>query len=106
MCLVRDDQAVAYQLLVVDGFDRRFLVEELDSAGVCTLTADGVFPAIDTQSSYIYGATFNSQRHAAQRYRVALAVATWLEVKVAAVSQQGGARFVVRLAGDVKAQLA
>ena len=60
-----------------------------------TITADGVFPGIETVPSFLYGQVYNTQFSQAQRYRVSPPVDTYLEIGIEAISTQAGAYLTV-----------
>jgi hypothetical protein len=78
-----------------DGFNRVFTAPPVDVLPR-SITADGVYPSLDDVPSYLYGQVYNSQLSQAQIYRVTLPVDSYLEIGIARVSTQAGARLVVQ----------
>jgi uncharacterized protein DUF5060 len=62
-----------------------------------TITADGVFPPLESVPSYLYGQVYNNQLSQAQVYRVTLPVDSYLEIGVNRVSTQAAARLSARI---------
>jgi hypothetical protein len=78
----------------IDGFRREFRGAQSD-APLLTITPDGVFPAIENVSAYLYGQVYSSQFSQPQTYRVAVPVETWMDIAVRSVSGDAGARLQV-----------
>lgn len=93
--LVSDDKD-QYQPLRLEDFFRRFAVLP-SQAVVRQITPDGVFPSLADQPSYLYGQVYNSRFSQAHRYEIVVPVDTYFELRVRAVSEQAGARLVVRI---------
>lgn len=90
------DNKDQYQPLRLEGFFRRFAVLP-SQALVRQITPDGVFPSLADQQSYLYGQVYNSRFSQAHRYEIVAPVDTYFELRVRAVSEQAGARLVVRI---------
>jgi len=90
------DNKDQYQPLRLEAFFRRFAVLP-SQAVVRQITPDGVFPSLADQPSYLYGQVYNSRFSQAHRYEMVVPVDTYLELRVRAVSEQAGARLVVRI---------
>ncbi len=95
-----------YAPLRLDNYDRRFMTDELPDLGDYLVTPDGVFPALDTLSSYIFGQRFHDQFSRPHSYLIAPPVDTRLTVGVRSVSPQLGATLVVRADGVQLAEVA
>lgn len=99
-----DEEPLSYAPVRVSNFRRQFATRATDSV-TRIITADGVFPSIETTPSFLYGQVFNNQFRQAQRYQVAPPVDTYLEIAIAAVSTQSGAQFIVEIDGQRAVQL-
>ncbi len=82
-----------YRPVRFDDFNRVFTAPPVDVVPR-NITADGVFPPLDNMPSYLYGQVYNNQLSQAQIYRVTLPVDSYLEIGIARVSTQAGARLV------------
>jgi len=102
--LIGDDSA-AYQPVRISNFNRQFAAP---SSAVIprTITPDGVFPGIDTVSSYLYGQVYSSQLSQTQIYQVTAPLNTYLEIGVRQVSPQADARLNVTVDGQNAIDLA
>ena len=92
--LLTDDPGENYLPVRMTDFRRQFAARP-EQVVTHTITADGVFPGIETVPSFLYGQVFNTQFSQAQRYRVALPIDTYLEIGIESVSTQADARLVV-----------
>ena len=86
--------AESYLPIRLSNFNRQFTAQAQDVVRR-SVTADGVFPALDSVPSYLYGSVYNNQYSQAQLYRVAPSVDTYLEIGIRSVSEQARARLVV-----------
>ena len=102
--LVSDD-LTAYQPVRVSHFNRQFGVSPADVVPR-TITPDGVFPDLSSQSSYLYGQTYNTQFSQAEIYHVTASVQSYLEIGIRRVSTQAGARLTVTVDGQRAIDLA
>ncbi|MAS34335.1 MAG: hypothetical protein CL610_10030 [Anaerolineaceae bacterium] len=99
------DQVNEYLPVRLNGFRRQFAVGP-ETVVTRTITADGVFPALDDVPSFLYGQLYNTQFSQAQRYRVAPPVDTYLEVGIRAISTQADARLVVQIDNEMAIEVA
>jgi hypothetical protein len=96
--LVTDDLS-AYLPVRISNFNRQFSLTPSDVVPR-TITPDGVFPDISSQSSYLYGQTYNTQLSQAQIYSVTTPASSYLEIAVRRVSPQAVARLHVTVDGQ------
>ncbi len=98
------EDAGNYAPVRLNNFNRQFtaLVQDVTRRDV---TADGVFPHLNSQPSYLYGRLYNNQYAQAQLYRVAPPLDTYLQIAVRSVSAQAGARLVVTVDNEIALEL-
>jgi hypothetical protein len=93
-----------YAPVRISEFDRR-LGNPIGEVMTHTITPDGVIPPISDVPAFLYGQVFSSQLSQAQLYRIVAPVDTYLEIRVARVSSQSGARLVVTVDNQSVAEL-
>ncbi len=93
--LLTDDYSL-YKSVRLNNFNRLFSARPVDVV-THVVTADGVYPPLDTVPSYLYGQVYNNQLSQAQIYRVTLPVDSYLEIGINKVSTQAGARLSARV---------
>lgn len=95
----------SYLPVRVDNFNRRFR-DPVGDVATRTITADGVFPALDQIPSYLYGQVYNSTLNHVQTYTVAAPVDSYLEIGIRAVSDLSFARLVIIVDDRMAAEMA
>lgn len=94
-----------YQAVRLTEFNRQ-LRAPLTEPITHTISADGIFPDPGTIPSYLYGQVYDTGLNQPQQYRVVTPVSTYFEVGVRAVSSQAGARLMVAVNDQVRAEFA